>query len=231
MKEAKRGLYIKLTIVLLGILLMGSFWLTLGMASEPVNVVINPAVPRENEPILVTFKLNNPSSEVSVTDYQLYANGKLLTEGTTTIAPASSEAHQYTYENPLTLGSQYNFVVKTQSEQGNYEKVVSLPPYPPQIWSSFVSFASFSTSVMSSISTMTYYQSTFNENLGLNVGIMISLLLIGLLIFTQLTHTVAQRQSVALLGRLRARFSIVTWLLFIISMGFVFTTMMMLMMT
>lgn len=229
MNKGKKRLDFKLMIVLVGTILLSLFWLTSSAASGPVSLVISPSVPRENEPVVVTFKLNNPSSEASVTDYQLYVNGELLTEGTTTIAPASSESLRYSYDNTLNLGDQLNFVVKTQSEHGNYEKVVSMPPYPPQIWSSFVSFASFSTSVMSSISTMTYYQTTFNENLGLNVGIIIFLILIGLLIFTQLTQPVAEQHSIGVLGKLRGKFSIVTWLLFVVTMGFVYTALTMIM--
>ncbi len=83
----------------LGIIVMGSFWLTLRANSEPVNLIITPEVPREGEPVLATFKLNNPSSEPLFTKYWFYADDKLLTQGTTTIAPASYETHQYAYQN------------------------------------------------------------------------------------------------------------------------------------
>ena len=224
MEENKRSLYFKLTIVSLGILLLGSFWLTMRMAAEPVNLVVKPVVPREGEPIIATFKLNNPSPQTLLTSYQFYANGELITRGSTTLAPASCETYQHAYENPLRLGEQLNFVVRTQSEYGNYQRAVSLPSYPPQIWSSFVSFASFSTSVMSSMSTMTYYRSTFGRSIGLNVGIIISAVLITLLIFMELSQPVLENRPLATLRRLRARFSTVTWILFIIALGIVYTT-------
>ena len=230
MEEKGKAFIYKITIVSLGILLLGSFWLSLKMAAEPVNLVIRPAVPREGEPVLATFKLNNPTSQALLTNYQFYVEDRLVAEGATTIAPVSEKTYEYAYENPLKLGEQLNFRVNSQSEYGNYERIVSLPPYPPQIWSSFTSFASFSTSVMSSMSTMAYYRSTFGGDIGLNVGIIVSLVLICLLIFMELSHPVVENnptlrnQAVTMLSRMRLRFSTVTWILLIISLGIVYTT-------
>ena len=71
---------------------------------------------------------------------------------------------------------------------------------------------------------MTYYQSTFGSDLGLNVGIIASLVLIALLIFAELTQPiVTTRRPQAVLGRLRVRFSTITWILFIIFMGIFYT--------
>ena len=221
----------KLAIVCLAILLMASFWLTVRATSEPVSLAVVPEAPRQGEPILATFKLNNPSSQAVVTSYQFYANGELLKEGATTIAPTSSKSYQYAYANPLRMGDQLNFMVRTQSELGNYERAISSPPSPPQIWSSFVSFASFSTSVMSSMSTMTYYRSAFGSDMGLNVGIIASIVLITLLIFLELTQPLLRQKTVSILGKLRLMFSTVTWILFIIFMGIVYTRVVMLLVT
>lgn len=229
MEQSKnRGTVYRLAILWLAILLLGSFWLTVRGNSEPVSLAVIPQAPREGEPIIVTFKLNNPSSSASITEYQFYTNGELLKEGTTTIAPGSNKTYKYAYGNPLQMGEQLNFMVRTRSEWGSYEKVISSPPYPPQVWSSFVSFASFSTSVMSSMSTMTYYQTTFSNDMGLNVGIIASIVLIALLIFLELTQHVVVGSTVARLGRLRIRFSTVTWILFIIFIGIVYTRVVML---
>ena len=229
-QSKNRGTHYKLAIVWLAILLLGSFWLTVRGTSEPVSLAVIPQAPRQGEPILATFKLNNPTSEMLVTNYQFYANGELLKEGAATIAPGSGKTYQYAYANPLKIGERLNFVVKTQSEQGNYEKVISSPPYPPQVWSSFISFASFSTSVMSSMSTMTYYQSTFGRDVGLNVGIIATIVLTILLIFLELSGPVVQGKTMAL-GSLRIRLSTTTWILSIIFMGIVFTKVMMILAT
>jgi len=217
----------KLAILWLGILLLGSFWLTVKGTSDPVSLVVIPQTPREGEPVIAIFKLNNPSSHPVVTEFQFYTNGQLLKEGTTTIAPESGKTYKYAYKNPLQLGEQLNFLVRTHSELGNHEKSLSSPPYPPQVWSSFVSFASFSTSVMSSISTMSYYQNAFGSDIGFNVGLLSSVVLITLLIFLELTQPLLREGTITILRRLRLRFSTVTWILFIIFTGIVYTRLVM----
>jgi len=229
--ENRKGIRLKIVVIWMAILLMGSFWLTMNSNSEPVSLAAVPEVPREGEPIMAIFTLNNPTSQPLSTSYQFYVNGELMKEGIATIPADSSKLYKYAYKNPLELGKQVKFVVKTQSEQGNYEKFISSPPYPPQIWSSFVSFASFSTSVMSSMSTMAYYQSTFGEDMGLNIGLLATIALLSLLIFLELTTPALQQKTVATLGRLRLRFNIVTWILFIIFMGMVYTKVVMLLTT
>lgn len=230
-QSKRRSAFFKLAMLWLSILLLGSFWLTVRGTSDPVSMVVVPEVPREGDPIIATFKLNNPSSQALVTRYEFYANGELLKEGVTTIVPASGKTYQHAYNNSLKLGEQLNFVVKTQWEQVIHTKVLSSPPYPPQVWSSFVSFASFSTSVMSSMSTMTYYQSLFVRDMGFNVGLICTGVLITLLIFLELTIPVMGGRTIAVIGRLRIRFSTVTWLLFVIFMGIVYSTVMMLLAT
>ncbi len=224
MEQAKnRSMTFKLAVIWLAIILLGSFWLTVRGTSDPVSMAVIPQAPREGEPVLATFKVNNPFPWAMVTTYQFYANGELINEGATTIASESGKTYKYAYRNPLQMGEQLNFVVRTQSEQGNYEKVLSSPPYPPQVWSSFVSFATFSTSVMSSMSTMTYYQSTFGTDMGLNVGIIVTVVLILLLIFLELSQPVVEGRAVARLGRLRIKLSTMTWILLIIFMGIIYT--------
>ncbi|MFC1893760.1 hypothetical protein ACFLYR_07040 [Chloroflexota bacterium] len=195
-KDKDKGGTLKLAILWLAILLLISFWLTVRGSSDPVNIVVIPQAPREGEPIIATFKLNNPSSDALVTQYQFYVNGELLNQGAAMIAPGSGKTYKYAYKNPLQLGEQLNVMVKTQSELGNHETAVSSPQYPPQVWSSFVSFASFSTSVMSSMSTMTYYQTTFGNDMGLNVGIIASIVLIALLIFLELSQPIIGGRTV-----------------------------------
>lgn len=223
MLNKDRGTRLKVVIIWLAILLLGSFWLTVRGSSDPVSLVVIPQVPREGEPIIVIFRLNNPSSASLVSRYQFYTNGKLLMEGTTTIADGSSKTYKYAYNNPIPLGEQLHFVVRVKSEWGDYEKSLSSPPYPPQVWSSFVSFASFSTSVMNSMATMTYYQTTFVSEVGFNVGLLYTILLMALLIFLELSQPILREKTLPLLGKLRLRFNTVTWILFIIFMGIVYT--------
>ncbi len=221
--NANRSSLSKLAIVWLAIVLMGSFWLTMRGTSDPISIAVIPQAPREGDPVIATFKLNNPSSESKVIQYQLFANGKLLTEGSTTVGPSSGKTYKYAYENRLQMGEQLSFMVRSKSDQRINEKVVSTPPYPPQVWSSFVSFASFSTSVMSSMASMTYYKSTFGGDLGLDVGIVISIALTALLIFLEVTQPALASRPVTILRKMRVNFSTLTWILLIIFLGMVYT--------
>jgi hypothetical protein len=70
---------------------------------------------------------------------------------------------------------------------------------------------------------MTYYQSSFGSDLGVNVGIVAVLVLIALLIFLELSPSLTLRGGIAVLGRLRSKFSTLTWILLIIFIGMIFT--------
>lgn len=216
------GNFLKLSVLWMAILLLGSFLLSAMGNSDEVMMTVLPESPRENEPVMVTFKLNNPSPEPSLISYEFFANGELIREGNAMIAPSSSKVYKYVYENELPLGSQLNFLVRTDSNQGKYQKLLSTPPYPPQLWSSFVSFASFSTSVMTSMATMSFYRDSFT-NVGLNVGIFTSLVLIALLIFMEMPIAAIQKQKTAVLGKLRIRFGTLIWILLIIFMSMIYT--------
>lgn len=200
-QSERRSGYLKLAVLWLAIFLLGSFWLSVRGTSDPVVMTVIPQAPREGEPIIVTFKLNNPSAEPSTTSYEFYANGELLREGEAVIAPYSSKVYKYIYENSLPMGNQLNFLVQTESSEGRFEKAISTPAYPPQLWSSFVSFASFSTSVMSSMSTMVFYQDSFRADVGLNVGITTSIVLIAILIFLELPVASIRGRKEATLGK------------------------------
>ncbi len=225
-RSEHRGAMLKLVPIWLGIILLCSFLFSMEGTTGQVSLTAMPEVPKQGNPIVATFKINNPSSGDLVTRYQLYANGKLFTEGAANIAAGMSQTYRYAYENTLQIGEQVTFMARTQSELGNDEINVSIPPYAPQIWSSFVSFASFSTSLMGSngaMGSMTYYQSTFGID-ALNVGVVITMVLLLLLIFRELTQPVLARSgTMATWARLRIKFSTLTWILLLIFIGLIFT--------
>jgi hypothetical protein len=202
---------------------MASLVVGLHDAAAPVSVSVFPEVPVEGQPILVTFNLNNPSVQSNLVDYELYANGKLIMNGASELSPMSSKKYEYTYVNPLEMGEQVTFVVKSTIDGKNHDESISLPAYPPQVWSSFVSFASFSTSVMSYMTTMTYYDQVFENGATLNVSVIFSIVLIGLLIYLELTEPSLTEKSFKFIGNLRIRFSRLSAVLFVIFIGMVFT--------
>jgi len=214
---------LQLTMIWLAIVLMGSFWLSTRAASAPVTITVMPVAPREGEPVVTISKLNSPSSETVVTEYRLYVNNWLIHEETAAIAAGSMRTYKYAFENPLKIGQQMNFVVRTKSELGKHEKTFATPPYSPQIWSSFVSLGSFSTSLMNYLSTMTYYQSSFGNDSALNIGLLCTVACIGLLIFMELTRPVIQKKTTLTLKNVRIRFNSLMWILFTIFLGIVYT--------
>jgi len=196
--------------------------ISLQALSHPVTLSVIPEVPKEGEPLMVTYKINNPSLQESTVQYQLFANGRLIEYGATELAPLSTEQHRYTYKNTLKLGEQVTFLLKTASDKSEYEKALSLPAYPPQIWSSFVSFASFSTCAMSSMSSMAYYEGSFGSEQGLNIGMIISIVLIILLIYLELSEPLIKKTK-TIIGYLRIEFSRLSAILFILFISMVFT--------
>lgn len=162
--------------------------------------------------------------------YILYANGKALMSGRTELSPGAGRQFQYVYSNPLQLGEQVTFSARTQSGDEVNQNSVSIPSTPPQIWSSFVSFAAFSTSVMStsaissmSMSSMAYYDKSFGTNRALNAGLIISIVLIILLIYMELSEPLLAEKEMRIIGNLGIRASRLSRILFIIFVGMVFT--------
>ncbi len=221
-RSANRGIVLKIGIIWLAILLVGSFWLA--GRSDALEMTVVPQVPREGEPIIVAFHLNNPSSEATLTEYQFWSDGKMLQEGNAALPPGFSATYKYVYANTLHIGEQVNLVVKTRSGSEDNQKIVSSPSYPPQVWSSFVSFASFSTSVMSSMASMTYYGSSFGNDHEPKVGLIISLTLVALLFFAEIVGPLPMSGTVSVLKRLRISLSTLLWVLLILFGGLIYTS-------
>ena len=213
----------KMMVIWFAVLVIASLIIGLHDAAAPVSMSVFPEVPVEGEPVLVTFNLNNPSIQTNLADYELYANGELIMDGTAELSPLSYKKYQYTYVNPLEMGEQVTFIVKSNVGENNYDEYVSLPAYPPQVWSSFVSFATFSTTVMTYMTTMSYYDQEFGDGATLNVSVVFSIVLIGLLIYLELTEPSLSEKTFKFIGNLRIRFSRLSAILFVIFIGMVFT--------
>ncbi|PWB50011.1 MAG: hypothetical protein C3F06_12975 [Candidatus Methanoperedenaceae archaeon] len=230
-KPKWNGLLFKTLILWFMILILASFAASLQSRYDNVGIQVAPEVLREGEPVVVTFYINNPSENEKGTDYALYANGDVLMSGRTELSPGTGRQFQYVYSNPLKLGEQVTFSAKAQSGDEINLNSVSIPSVPPQIWSSFVSFASFSTSIMSSssaissmsMSSMAYYNNSFGTNRALNAGLIFSIVLIILLIYMELSEPLLAQKEMRIIGNLRVRFSRLSSVLFIIFVGMVFT--------
>ncbi|NJD52076.1 MAG: hypothetical protein FIB07_04335 [Candidatus Methanoperedens sp.] len=221
----QKRIIFKIIILWLVIIFLASFSTSLRANSDPISIQVIPQVPRENESIIATFSINNPSDEKNRIDYSFYANGKDIMSGNVVLDPGTGRQFQYIYNNPFKIGDQVTFHATTRSNNLVSEKSLQFPSYAPQIWSSFVSFASFSSTMMSSMSmsSMTYYDDSFGTNRALNSGLIFSIVLILLLIFLELSEPLLAEKSIPVIGRLRIRFTRLTAVLFIIFVGMVFT--------
>ncbi len=227
----QKGLILRIVITWLCVFLLSSFLIATRSSANSATMSIIPEVPKTGEPIVATFNINNPSDKPVTTEYELYVNRQLVQSGRTTVAAQASSQYQYAYQNSLERGEQVNFVLRTSSDSGSFDKMVSLPAYPPQLMSSFVSFAAFSTSVMSSMVSMEYFNATFGTSRTMNTGIIVSLILITLLIFLELTQAVTAGLRTTIISSYRVSFSTVSTILFIIFIGMVFTKLVMIMTT
>ena len=218
-----KGLTLKIVIIWLCIFLLAGFLIAARSNAGPVTLSVIPEVPKTREPIVATLRVSNLTDVPSETNYQLYVNGTLVESGSMVVAPRDSSKHQYAYTNYLERGEQVNFTLKTSSASGNYIKVVSLPAYPPQLMSSFVSFAAFSTSVMSAMISMEYFNDTFGTTNSINTGIIVAVVLSLLLIFLELSQTSVSGRGITILGRYRISLGNMAAILLVIFLGMVFT--------
>lgn len=237
------------------LIVLAIFSISLQDQSSPVIIKAFPSVPKEGEPIVIAFTLKNFEPVDKAYKYELYANGDKVIQGETKLVKHSSKNYQYTYRNPLKLGEQVSFNLRVfspadveeaspcrgvrirgsclKSETKVYENAISIPAYPPQVWSSFVSFATFSTAISStaisssmststiSMASMAYYSNSYGFDEAVNVGVVFSIVLLFILIQVELTEPFTK--ALNLLGRLKPRFNRLSMALFIIFMAMVFT--------
>ncbi len=236
-REDRRRLFRNVLLLSLTVVILMAFLVSMRALSDPISMSVHPEVPREGEPVAVAFIIKNFGSSETAYTYMLYANGVKVFQGTTSIAPYSSKRSGYLYKNPLALGEQVNFFLEVKSPKGTFIKTISSPAYPPQVWTSFVSFATFSSAMASStmasstavasstttttIATMAYYTDYFGAKEAVNVGVIFSIVLIVLLIHIEVTEPFSGLESFT--GRVRVRFNRLNVVLFIIFISMVFT--------
>lgn len=227
-KNNQSQIIISLFLFVILIFALGTF-LSHNNDKGEVDFNIYPNVPKEGVPIIIKASITNNGFNGEDYSYKLYANNQLLTKGDISLWPGSSYEVTKVYPEMPSTGERINFLIEVDSKKGIESKSLSIPAYPPQVWSSFVSFASFSTSLMGSmsssmgmsISSMQFYNTSFMSTTSPNVGLIFSIVLIGLLIFLELTEPI-KLKALNLLG-LRLRFSKLSALLFIVFIGMVFT--------
>ncbi len=207
----------KTLMVWLAVALLASFAFSMQSLKDPVSMVVMPEAPQQGEPLTLSFTLHNPALAEETYSYELYINGELAMQGESPVGPMSSKQHKYIYQNPLSLGEQTTFLIKAKTSSGEViQKTLSIPVYAPQVWTSFVSMATYST---------VDYNAAFAPTKNMNVGLIFTLVLIPMLSFLVLTEPYAGKSNT--LGRLNHKFTRLSAIMFVIFMGMVLTHMVM----
>ena len=199
------------------------FWSSSTPDHSTARFTVLPQVPRSGQPLLLTLELSGAKYEGQPFEFELYANGVLVQAGQGSLGPGDFRRYTLSYPYVPGRGQRATFYAKVTTSDSEFSKVVAMPPYPPQVWSSFVSFASFSTSMMGSISTSVAYGANFSPKVGLNVGLAIVLVLLALCLFQELTHPLKEKGQKSIFLEMHIRFQELLIALLIVFIGVAYT--------
>jgi len=152
----------------------------------PVEVKYHPFAPKEGECVTIILALRNTHLTERNYTVSLYVDGVLRMSGVAVLPGHGSRTFFQTVASPE-LGRSLSVLVKVESAGAVYEAVYYVPPYPPRIWSSFAIIGSLSMTLMGYMTTLGYYSGTMLEPPKVSAGLFMSLTLIGLLVFLELS--------------------------------------------
>jgi hypothetical protein len=212
---------------------------------QTLTLTYFPSVSRENEPFVVRALVRNVADEPRRIRVTLFVDGLEAFVSESFLEPLATQSSTLTLPSPK-LGTAIRFYAEAVDlETGaRFTEAIMVPQSPPEAWMSFASFSSLTTMLLSSSSssslmsssssssmsssfTISYYQSTIGlarapVKWGINVGLAVSIILLVLLTFIELTNprfgTLGRR-----LSGLRDRYSLLTANLLLIFMGLVIT--------
>lgn len=187
-----------------------------------IGVSYFPAFPRCDEPVQVTVRISNPDPEPKLLAVKVYVNGLAAAEWLAHVDSGSAREYRIVEISRLGVGGSIRVHVEALDVRSGvvYSRSAMIPPFPPETFSSFISFASFSSTLMGYMTTLSYYTTTVavvTPTEGVNAGLVLSLTLIGLLVFMELTDPAYGRigERLTYLRRSFAREAIVLLIVFL----------------
>lgn len=208
---------------------------SLSMQSEVLTVRTFPTVTKENEPLVITVTLNNIRLKPQKYRLGLYVDGEQVATTEALLEPSATQSFTYTRASPKTGEALRVYVEAINLDTGEKcREYLNIPQSPPELWISFSAFSSFATSLTSttsttSLATITYYLNTMGmaaqEAAGqpaINTGIIVSITLILLLVFIELTDP-AYGKIGRKIAALRDRYGTLSASLLLIFAGIVLT--------
>ncbi|MEM0253528.1 MAG: hypothetical protein QXK78_03100 [Candidatus Bathyarchaeia archaeon] len=184
--ENKKYLYRVAALWALALMLI-TFYLS--VSGSVIGINYYPAVPREGDPIQVTVRLHNPNPEPKTYAVKVYVDGVKAAEWLATLEGGAIKEYRLLEPKSLKIGESLRVYAEAAdiTTAETHQASAMIPPYPPEAFTSFISFASFSSTLMGYMTTMSYYTTTITPTEGINTGLTLSIVLIGLLIFIELT--------------------------------------------
>jgi len=203
------------------------------MQSETLTVRYLPTVIKEGEPLTLMLVLNNPHPNLQRFLVNLYVNGEQLSSAEVTLEPATTRCLTYTRASPR-IGETLRIYAEAINLETGERKAsyLNIPQNPPELCMSFLAFSSFAAFLTSTstttLTTLTYYLNTMGISQEakvqqpINPGIAVSITLILLLVFVELTDP-AYGKIGRRLAALRERYGALSAILLIIFAGIVLT--------
>ncbi|MEM2046013.1 MAG: hypothetical protein QXO20_07560 [Candidatus Bathyarchaeia archaeon] len=184
--ENKKYLYRVAALWALALMLI-TFYLS--VSGSVIGINYYPAMPREGDPIQVTVRLHNPNPELKTYAVKVYVDGVEAAEWLATLEGGAIKEYRLLEPKSLKIGESLRVYAEAtdMTTAETHQASAMIPPYPPEAFTSFISFASFSSTLMGYMTTMSYYTTTITPTEGINTGLTLSIVLIGLLIFMELT--------------------------------------------
>lgn len=198
MRASKKRIYLMFVVVLT------VFLVTLEVSvvwdgSRPIKLIVHPTSPREGEVVNIVLKVRNTYASEEPFSLAIHVDGRDRVAADAAISSRSADIYScYAPSPPIGKAVKIHAIVKDVAHSRVYEELMSVPPVPPEVLSGFSSFSSFSSYFMSYITSMSYYMSflqTPEAHGFLNAGIAMTLTLIGLLVFMQVTVPARIRRS------------------------------------
>lgn len=203
--------------------------------SAPVTLSALPNNPKPGYPVQITAVVTNTQSSPHWMNASIYMDGRMVLASSLFLLPGESQTLTYTTGAPP-QGESLRASAFVEGAGAGSSTYLLVPASAPEAWMSFMAFSTFAISLVSSTTTtlmstftLTYYSNTMNlaasgpASAGpYEVGIFLSVLLIGLLVFVELTDKAYGKVSPRLTA-LRGRYGLLAANLLLVFAGIVVT--------
>ncbi|MEM2868752.1 MAG: hypothetical protein QXR84_09780 [Candidatus Bathyarchaeia archaeon] len=179
-------------IVVLWALVLSLILFYQGVGGNVIGIDYFPSFPRLGEPVQITVRLVNSDPEPRLMSVRVYVDGLAVADWLAYIDGGSVKEYRVVGPSRFDVGGSIRVYAEALDVKSGavYSRSAMVPPFPPEAFTSFISFASFSSTLMGYMTTLSYYTTTMaaiTPAEGVNAGLILSLTLIGLLVFMELT--------------------------------------------